>query len=81
MRQKALGGIHYDETKLKMSVIRGNPVIIYEKCSSDSKEFKIIGSFVSVRRASKFLGISSTTVMKYINSGEIFKERYKFLSK
>ena len=29
MRQKALGIIHSEETKLKMSVIRGNPLIIY----------------------------------------------------
>ena len=62
-----------------MSITRGNPVIIYEKCSSE--EFKLIGSFVSARRASKFLGISSTTVLKYMNSGEIFKNRYKFSSK
>jgi group I intron endonuclease len=79
MRQKALGRIHYEETKLKMSITRGNPVIIYEKCSSEG--FKLIGSFVSARRASKFLGISSTTVLKYMNSGEIFKNRYKFSSK
>jgi len=79
MKQKALGRIHYEETKLKMSITRGNPVIIYEKCSSEG--FKFIGSFVSARRASKFLGISSTTVLKYMKSGEIFKNRYKFSSK
>ena len=43
--------------------------------------FKLIGNFVSVRRAGKFLGISGSTVIRYMNLGEIFKERYKFSSK
>jgi group I intron endonuclease len=79
MKQKALGKIYSEDTKLKMSAIRGNPVNIYEKCSSEG--FKLIGNFISARRASKFLGISGSTVIKYMNSGEIFKDRYKFSSK
>jgi group I intron endonuclease len=79
MVKKALGRKHSEDTKLKLSVINGNPVNIYEKFSS--KEFKLIGSFVSARRAGKFLGISGNTVIKYKNSGEIFKNRYKFSSK
>jgi len=79
MAQKALGRKHSDNTKLKLSAISGNPVNIYEKFSS--KGFKLIGSFVSARRAGKFLGISGTTVIKYRNSGKIFKDRYKFSSK
>ena len=59
-----------------MSIIRGNPVNIYEKCSLEG--FKFIGSFVSARRAGKFLGISGSTIIKYKNSGKIFKDRYKF---
>lgn len=80
IRQKALGIIHSEETKLKMSAVRGNPVNIHEKCSSASEGFKLIGSFVSARRAGKFLDISGSTVIRYMNSGDIFKERYKFLS-
>ena len=76
MRQKALGRKHSEETLLKMSASRGYLVNIHEKC--DSEGFKLIGSFVSIRRAAKFLGISSNTVRLYINSGEIFKDRYKF---
>nr|YP_009364304.1 hypothetical protein [Ophiocordyceps sinensis]ARF03396.1 hypothetical protein [Ophiocordyceps sinensis] len=76
MRQKALGRIHSEETKLKMSAVRGNPIYIYEKCSSEG--FKLIGSFVSARRAGKFLDISGSTIIRYKNSGEIFKEKYKF---
>ena len=79
MKQVTLSRIHSEETKLKMSSVRGNPVNIYEKCTSEG--FKLIGSFVSARRAAKFLNMSGSTVIKYMKSGEIFKERYKFLSK
>jgi group I intron endonuclease len=78
MKQKALGRKHSEETLLKMSSSRGHLVYIYEKC--DSEGFKLIGSFVSMRRAAKFLGISGNTVRLYVNSGEIFKDRYKFSS-
>jgi excinuclease UvrABC nuclease subunit len=70
---------HLEETKLKMSTISENPVNIYEKYSSEG--FKLIGSFVSARRAGKFLGISGSTVIRYMNSSKILKERYKFSSK
>jgi group I intron endonuclease len=76
MRQKALGRKHSEETLLKMSASKGYLVNIHEKC--DSKGFQLIGNFVSIRRVAKFLGISSNTVRLYINSGEIFKDRYKF---
>lgn len=76
MKQKALGRIHTEETKLKMSAVRGNPVHIYEKCSSEG--FKLIGSFISARRAGKFLDISGSTIIRYMNSGKLFKDRYKF---
>lgn len=79
MRQKALGRKHSDETKLNMSTKRGNTVNVYEKCSSEG--FKLIGSFVSARRAAKFLEMSGSTIIKYMKSGAIFKDRYKFSSK
>ena len=78
MRQKALGRKYTEETKLLMSTKRGNPVCIYEKCSDEG--FKLIGSFVSARGAGKFLGISGSTIIKYMKSGAIFKDRYKFSS-
>lgn len=58
---------------------RGNSVKVYEKCTSEG--FKLIGSFVSIRRAGLFLGMSGSTIIKYINSGAIYKDRYKFSSK
>jgi len=78
MRQKVLGRKHFEDSKLNLNVVSGNPVNIYEKFSS--KGFYLIGSFVSVRRAGKFLGLSGSTLIKYLNSGEIFKNRYKFSS-
>ena len=79
MKKAALGRKHSDETLLKMSSARGNPVNIYEKCSAEG--FKLIGSFISPRRAGKFLEISGSTIIKYKNSGAIFKDRYKFSSR
>jgi group I intron endonuclease len=79
MIQRALNRKHSCETKDKMSKTHGNPVNIYEQCSS--KGFELIGSFVSARRAAKFLGISGSTVIRYMQSGGIFKDRYKFSSK
>lgn len=79
MRQKALGRKYSEETKLLMSSKRGNPVNIYEKCTSEG--FKLIGSFVSARRAGKFLEISGSTILRYMESGMVFKDRYKFSSK
>lgn len=70
---------HSEETLLKMSANKGYLVNIHEKC--DSEGFKLIGSFVSIRRAAKFLEISSNTIRLYINSGKIFKNRYKFTGK
>jgi hypothetical protein len=62
MRQKALGRKFSEETKLLMSTKRRNPVYVYEKCSN--KGFKLIGSFVSARRAGKFRSV-------FINCPEI----------
>lgn len=69
------------ETKIKMSTASPsvNSVNVYEKC--DSSGFKLIGSFVSPRRAGKFLDISGSTVINYMKSGAIFKDRYKFSSR
>ena len=78
MRQKALDRNHSVETKDKMSKAHGNPVYVYEKTTLEG--FKLIGHFVSARRAAKFLDMSGSTVIKYMKSGEVFKNRYKFSS-
>jgi hypothetical protein len=62
-----------------MSSKRGSFVNVYERCENEGgPSLKLIGSFVSARRAGKFLGISGSTVVKYMKSGEIFKDKYKF---
>lgn len=70
-----------DKSKDKAGALSpsGNPVNVYEKC--DSSGFKLIGSFVSPRRAGKFLDISGSSIIKYMHSGAIFKDRYKFSSR
>lgn len=78
MRLKALGRKHSEDTKLLMSSKRGSFVNVFEVC--DKEGFKLIGSFVSARRAGKFLEVSGSTVVKYMKSGEIFRDRYKFSS-
>ena len=65
IRQKALNRIVCEETKQKMSAIHGHPINIYEKSSSG--KFNLIGNFVSIRKAGKFLGISPNTITKYYN--------------
>lgn len=56
IREKALGRKHSGDTKLKMSMSspRSNSVNIYEKCDSGCAGFKLIGSFISARRAGIF---------------------------
>lgn len=76
MKQKAIGRKHLPSILEKMSKVKGNPVNIYEKCNSEG--FKLIGNFISARKAGLFLGISGSTIIKYVNSGEVFKDRYKF---
>lgn len=79
MKQKALGRKHSEDTKLLMSSKRGSSVDIYETCDKDG--FKLIGSFVSARRAGIFLNISGSTVVRYMKSGEILQNKYKFIPK
>lgn len=81
MRQKALGRKYSEETKLLMSTKRGELVNVYERCDSLEGGFKLIGSFVSARKAGEFLSISHSTVRKYKDTDEIFKDKYKFSSK
>lgn len=60
----------------KISKARGNPVNVYEKCSKEG--FKLIGCFISARKAGLLLGMSGNTVIKYMHSRELFKNRYIF---
>src|SRR5205823_6495134 len=74
-KQDILGKICSKETKVLVDKKHGNLIYIYEK---DFGEFILIGSFISVRKAAKFLDISPGTVTRYVQSGKIFKDRYRF---
>jgi hypothetical protein len=41
MKQTVLDRKHYEDTKLKMNDVRGKPINLYEKVSSEG--FKLIG--------------------------------------
>lgn len=73
-----LEGSGTEETKaggFALSQKHGDPINIYEKVSG---EFSLIGSFVSRRKAAQFLEISAGTVTRYMQSGKLFKDKYKF---
>lgn len=53
-------------------------VYIYERCTK--KRFKLIGSFLSPKRAASLLGVSKKIIIKYKNSGLVYEFGYKFRS-
>lgn len=55
-----------------------NPVNIYEKV--DSEGFTLIGNFVSARRAGQFMGTSPSSITKHMQSGVVYKGRYRLSS-
>lgn len=77
MRNKALNRVHSIETKNKMSVSRGNSVMIYEK--SELNQMMYINTLPSARKAALYLGISARTVNCYLKTGELFKGKYIFI--
>lgn len=53
-------------------------VYIYKRCTK--KELKLIGSFLSPKRAASLLGVSKKIIIKYKNSGLVSEFGYKFTS-
>ena len=53
-----------------------SPIYVSEKCSKEG--FKVIGCFQSAKKIAKILGTSTNEIIKLKNSGEIYKDRYKF---
>jgi hypothetical protein len=62
--------------KKEISPLIQSPIYISEKCSKEG--FKVIGCFFSAKKIAHFLGTSSNAIIKLKNSGEIYKDRYKF---
>jgi hypothetical protein len=53
-----------------------SPIYVSEKCYKEG--FKVIGYFQSAKKIAKILGTSTNEIIKLKNSGEIYKDRYKF---
>lgn len=69
---------HSEDANKSKPGTKADPVNIYEKCSP---KFELIGNFVSARKAANFLGISDWAVKKYMMSGAVYNNRYKFSAK
>jgi len=81
MRQKATGRVYSKESKLLMASKKGFSIDVYEIVTPGdiNSELRFLGNFVSARRVGMFLGISHSTVIRYLNSKEIFNNKYKFV--
>lgn len=79
MSLKKVGLVLSEETKLKISKAKGNPINLYKKDSTGN--FILIGKFASSKKLAKFISISGSTVLKYMRSGSLYKDRYKFSNK
>jgi hypothetical protein len=64
-----------NQKKNNSSIIQ-SPIYISEKCSKEG--FKVIGSFISAKKIAHFLGTSTNEIIKFKNSGVIYKDRYKY---
>jgi predicted DNA binding protein len=60
-------GISYDNYIYKFEVITEHPIIVVNKENNYIKEYH------SLREAAKDLGVSNTTVLKYINTNKLLK--------
>jgi group I intron endonuclease len=65
------GKTHSEETLAKISKARGTTVYVY---SSD--KFSLIYTFPSSRNAAKHFNCSFITILRYIKSAKLFKEKY-----
>jgi group I intron endonuclease len=64
------GKTHTEETKLKQSMARGITIYLY------SLNFELLETFISARKAGLYLGSSKGTILKYAESGLVFKKKY-----
>jgi group I intron endonuclease len=66
------GKSHSEETLAKISIAKGGGAIYVN--SSDGST--LINSFPSARKAAEFFNCSHHTIIKYANSGKVFKEKW-----
>jgi group I intron endonuclease len=65
------GRTHLKESLEKMSIYKGTPIYVY---SSDKSI--LINTFPSTRKAGKFLNVSKDTIIRYVKSGKVFREKW-----
>ena len=59
------------EVKEKISATQGSAIFVYDSQGS------LVNTFISVRKAVLHFDVSKTTILKYTQNGEIFKEQWK----
>lgn len=66
------GKSHSAETLAKMSVAKGRTIYVYDK------ESTLVNTFSSARKAALHFKVDKNTILKYVNSKEIFQEKWIF---
>lgn len=64
------GKIHLTESKAKMSIAQGTTIFVY------SENNILVNNFSFARAAGLFFNTYSKTILKYLRSGKIFKEKW-----
>jgi group I intron endonuclease len=78
IRKSRIGKTHSKETRLALSLLKGTTLYLYE--INTENKYVLRDIFNSYRNLAKYLGISQSTVSRYVKSGDIFKGKYKFSS-
>jgi len=69
------------KTKKALTISNGTPVYLYKfipnKLNSIS-HYLFINKFDSIREVGRYLSISQSTVSRYLKSGDLFKNNFKF---
>jgi len=78
IRKSRIGKTHSTETRLYLSMLKGTTIYLYE--INTENKYVLKDMFNSYRNVAKYLGISQSTVSRYVKSGDIFKGKYKFAS-
>ena len=67
----AIGKTRSEETKLKISKAKGQAVVVNDTETGETTNYS------SVREVSRKFSVSNNTIARYIESGLLFKDRYK----
>lgn len=71
MSKAHYGKTLFEETKAKISLVKGKSIYVY---SSDKST--LVNTFTSSRKAGEFFSVSKDTIIKYARNGELFQEKW-----